>query len=62
MHIMCKANLIDRSFTLDVKFKTLFSSRNKSELFARANAVAFCRFPLVTIVWFIARSFVFRGM
>ena len=22
-----------------------FSARNKSELFARANAVAFCRFP-----------------
>ena len=35
------------------------SARNISELFAYANVIEFCPFPMATIVRFIARSFVF---
>ena len=34
-----------RSFQLSLVSIKCFSDRNKSELFARANVVAFCRFP-----------------
>ena len=37
-----------------------FSARNKSELFARANCIGFCRFPQASIVRSIVRFFCFQ--